>query len=156
MHNNAASQVEVRVLTQYEPEIAAGLGRLMLDLSDSVSGDPVAAERLRAIIDSPDHDQLVAELDGRIVGAAALSHIRGTLGDKAYLEDFVTSNEARGKGVGHLLWVAMENWCTHRGITVMDFTSSYARKEAHKFYKSHGATICNETAPFRVTFTKDK
>lgn len=155
MPDSAVAKVEISVLTQYTPEIAAELGELMLGLSDSVSGEPIAEGHLRAIIGSPDHDQFVAEIDGRVVGAAALSHIRGTLGGKAYLEDFVTSNDARGKGVGHLLWVAMENWCLSRGITVMDFTSSHAREEAHRFYFAHGAVIRNETAPFRVIFTKE-
>lgn len=155
MTDSIAAKIEVRTLTQYEPEVAAELGRLMLDLNDKASGEPIPEERLRAIIESPNHDQFVAELGGRIVGAAVLSHIYGTLGDKAYLENFVTSREVRGKGVGDRLWFAMKEWCMDRDLMVMDFMSGYTSQEAHRFYHAHGATV-RDIIPFRVTFTKDE
>ena len=145
----------VYAVEAYTPEVATALGRLTTFLSDSASGAPIPEERLRMLVENDAYEQLVAERDGRIVGAATLTHIGGIMPDsKAYLEDFVTDVHVRGTGAGQKLWEAMEQWCIDRGLTKMDFTSSYDRAQAHEFYLRNGAVIRSETAPFRAVFIK--
>ncbi len=151
----AIENVTVRTLEEYTPRVAAQLGELACFLTPDVSGEPIDEARLREIIESDSHEQFVAELDGRIVGAAALSEVRGLLGKKAYLEDFVTDEAVRGQGAGHQLWGAMIRWCEARDIPSLAFTSSYSREEAHAFYAAHGAVIRDETAPFVVAIKKE-
>jgi len=146
------NEVEVKILTEYTPEVARGLGRLTPFLSEAGTGKPVPEVQLRKIIEANDHVQFIALLDNQIVGAATLVEIRGILREKAYLQDFVTDAAVRGKGVGHKLWVAIESWCMDHGITTMDFTSRYDRPAAHDFFIKHGAKIRDVTAPFRVVF----
>jgi GNAT superfamily N-acetyltransferase len=142
-------ETSVERLTQYSEHDAEQLGRLMPFLSDSFTGEPVDAELLNTIITSPYHDQLVARLEGRIVGGATLSLVIGAAaGKKGYLEDFVTDPTVRGKGVGGKVWDEMLAWCREHEVS-LDFTSRPSREAAHRFYHSHGAVV-RETTVFHV------
>lgn len=145
----ANPEVSVERLTEYSFEDAAGIGRLMPFLSERLSSDPIPEDLLREIIDSPHHEQLVARLDSRIVGAATLSLLMGPAAGRAgYLEDFVTDPELRGRGIGDTLWTEMMQWCDEHGIG-LEFTSKPSRQAAHRFYLSHGAVV-RDTTVFRV------
>ena len=141
--------VEVQRLSEYAEADAVGIGRLMPFLSERLSGDPMNAERLKAIINSPYHEQLVARLNGRIVGAATMNLLMGPGMDKeGHLEDFVTDPEVRGRGIGDKVWQEMLARCRENGVN-LSFTSKPSRELAHRFYKNHGAEIRNTTV-FRV------
>lgn len=148
-------EISVRTIEEYSDDVACRLGELVCFLTPSATGEPIHESRLRAIIDSDSHDQLVAEVEGRIMGAATLSVVRGLLGTKAYLEDFVTDAEIRGQGAGDAMWQKMIEWCKGRNLDGMAFTSSYSREEAHRFYLSHGAEIRTTSAPFWVDLNKE-
>jgi GNAT superfamily N-acetyltransferase len=145
--------VTVERIAEYTPEDAAGLGRLMPFLSDRLSGDPMDEQLLRAIVESPHHEQLVARLDQTIVGAATMNILMGPgAGRQGYLEDFVTDPEVRGQGIGDKVWQGMIDWCTEQGIDLA-FTSHPSREAAHRFYLSHGAET-RDTSVFFVEVTR--
>jgi GNAT superfamily N-acetyltransferase len=138
--------VTVERLTEYSPEAAEQIGILAPYLSERFNADPVDEIELRTIIDSTDYEQLVARLEGRIVGAATLSLIRGAISGKiGYLADFVTHADVRGQGAGDIIWEEMIRWCEEQGVD-MSFTSSPTREEAHTFYFAHGAEARDTTA----------
>ncbi|MFO0882489.1 MAG: GNAT family N-acetyltransferase [Candidatus Saccharimonadales bacterium] len=142
-------EVKVERLQEYSEADAAGIGRLMPYLSERLSNEPVAEDLLRAIIDSPYHDQLVARLNGLIVGAATMNLLMGPgVNKQGYLEDFVTDPEVRGVGIGDKVWQAMVTWCQEQDID-FTFTSHPAREAAHRFYIKHGAEV-RDTTVFRV------
>ena len=145
--------IHVERLQAYTPEDAIGIGVLMPHLSDSFPNSPIPEERLRTIVESNYHDQLVArEESSRIVGAATLSLILGAgAGSKAYLEDFVTDPET--KGVGSALWQEMGAWCVERDVE-LHFTSRPSRVAAHHFYLNRGAQIRNTNA-FKKDFSAE-
>lgn len=121
----------------------------MPHLSQRKDSTPMSEELLTEIIDSPHHEQLVARLDGKIVGTATLSIILGpAAGRVGYLEDFVTDSELRGIGIGAKLWDEIVAWCNEHDID-LEFTSKPSREAAHKFYRSHGAVV-RETTVFHV------
>jgi len=137
-------------LETYREADAAGIGRLMPFLSEKLSDEPVAEDILRTIIESPHHDQLVAKIDGLIVGAATMNLLMGPgVHKQGYLEDFVTDPEVRGQGIGDRVWQAMIDWCKEQDVD-LSFTSNPSREEAHRFYLSHGAEI-RETSVFQVS-----
>lgn len=140
----------VERLQVYRPEDAAGIGRLMPFLNSSFSSDPIPEERLRNIVESNYHDQLVArQTDDRIVGAATLSLIMAAgAGRKGYLEDFVTDPET--KGVGSALWREMGRWCLEQQVD-LHFTSRPTRIAAQHFYLNRGAEI-RDTNTFKKDF----
>lgn len=119
-------------------------------LNSSFSSDPIPEERLRNIVESNYHDQLVArQTDDRIVGAATLSLIMAAgAGRKGYLEDFVTDPET--KGVGSALWREMGRWCLEQQVD-LHFTSRPTRIAAQHFYLNRGAEI-RDTNTFKKDF----
>lgn len=139
----------VERVKDYSPEIAAGIGRLMPFLNEKFSDQPMAEELLKRIIESPNHLQLVARIDGIVVGSATLSIILGPGVDKeGYLSDFVTDPEYRGRGVGGKIWEEIMNWCREQEIGLA-FTSNPKRQDAHRFYLDHGAKV-RDTTVFNV------
>ena len=144
----------VERLRTYTPEDAAGIGRLMPFLSASHSAAPIPEERLRAIVESTHHEQLVAREDTKysIVGAATLSLTMGAgAGAKGYLEDFVTDPEVRG--AGSALWQEMGKWCLEHSVD-LHFTSHPTRIAAHHFYLNRGTEI-RDTTVFKKDFRND-
>ena len=133
----------VERLTAYSPRDAAEIGALMSQLSPDRGDKPVPEELLRHIVDSPDHDQLVARSPERIIGAATLSVIYdASKGRKGWLEGFVTDQHSGIRGVGRQLWDEMGAWCAERQIE-LHFTSRPDRELAHRFYLKNGAVIRN-------------
>ncbi len=132
--------ITVHRLTSYDPADAAGIGRLMPMLSDSFSSQPISEALLTEIIASDHHEQLVARLDSKIVGAATLSIIIGAgAGKKGWLEDFVSDQQAGVTGIGQAIWNEMGVWCQEHDID-LHFTSRPSRLNAHEFYARNGAT----------------
>lgn len=147
--NQPDSSAIVEELTSYTDEDATQIGKVLPHLSDTFDGQPIPESRLKAIIDSPSHAQLVARVNDEIVGIASLSLIMGAgSGYTVWLEDFVVSPEARGTGVADKLWDAMIDWCKQKQAKALNFTSRSSRVAAHRFYEKHGATI-RDTSVFR-------
>lgn len=145
-------EVVVNRLVDYSDEAAEQLGLLRADLREGRPVAPADPELLREIIASDYHDQYVAVMHNRIVGAATMSLTLGALagGRKSWLEDFVVSSaeEIRGKGVGYkLFWEGVISWSRQRHARELAFHSNALRVEAHKFYKRQGCEISG-TSPF--------
>ena len=135
--------MEIKLLTNYTKETANQIRQLLIQLSRSGKDKGEIPESwFNDIIASPWHDLLIAEEDGKILGIASLSVIMGPgIKKNAYLEDFVTDSEARGKGIGTALWNAMLDWAKEKGCARLEFTCGNGREVAQHFYKSHGAEI---------------
>lgn len=133
--------LNVERLTVYNPQDAAKIGELLPILSSNFPDKPVDEKLLRDIIDSPHHEQIVARLDGKIVGIATLSITIGVgAGRKGYLEDFVVNPATQGQGVGSAIWAEITDWCKENGLK-LHFTSNAKREAAHRFYLKHGAVV---------------
>ncbi len=141
----------VKALTEYTPEVGARVRELLIQLSRSGKDKGEIPEAwFHDIIDSPWHDLLIAEDDGKILGMAAMSVTMGAgIRKNAYLEDFVVDNTTRGQGVGGMLFEAMLEWGRKKGCKRMEFTCGNGREVAQQFYKSHGAEVY-DTNFFRV------
>lgn len=146
-----SGELQITEVREYSADVASGLGRLMRVLSEDLANEPIAEDRLRAIIESPTRAQLIAELQGRVVGAATLNLIVSLSGTKAWLDDFVVNNDEsiRGQGVGYKLWSEMLSWSREQGATSLQFTSKSTREAAQIFYRRQGARE-RDTIPFRI------
>ncbi len=133
----------VKKLETYTPEVAARVRELLIQLSRSGKDKgEIPREWFEDVINSPYHDLLIAEEDGKILGIATLSVIMGSgIRKNAYLEDFVTDSTVRGKGVGGALWNAMLEWAAEKSCKELEFTCGHGRESAQEFYKHHGAEI---------------
>lgn len=145
-------EVIVERVEGYSDEIAAAIGRLMPFLSEGTPATPIPEGQLRKIIDRPDRVQLIARLDGVVVGSAVLNTIDGNLHSKGWLEDFVADPGIRRRGIGSRLWEEMIRWCQEQGFDAMDFTSGDEREEAHEFYDNRAER--RKTVAYRAHIPK--
>lgn len=141
------SEIIIKPVTEYTPELAAQVRKLLIQLSRSGKDKgEIPASWFQEIIASPSHDLLIAcqiATDGseQLLGMASLSLILGPgIQKNAYLEDFVTDSTVRGQGIGKKLWLAMCDWARAKGAKRLEFTCGQGRESAQAFYEHHGAT----------------
>jgi GNAT superfamily N-acetyltransferase len=113
-------------------------------------GPPLPAcyvEALAAIADDPNNALLVAEVDGRVVGAFHLTIIQYVAyrgGRVAQIENVIVDPAERGRGVGE----AMMRWAIdearRRGCFRVQLTTNKVRKRAHRFYERLGFKASHE------------
>lgn len=130
-------EVQIRLLTEYSTQAAEEIGQLVPEINEQDDGRPVSEQYLNAIIESPDRDQFVAELHGKIIGAATLNLIIHPRKRKGWLDYIMVRSEYQGQGVGYKMWQSAEKWCVAQGAEMMDWTTSNI--EAMKFYERQGA-----------------
>ena len=135
--------MKITKLEKYTPETANQIRKLLIQLSRSGKDrGEIPQEWFDELITSPYHDMLIAVEDDKIIGIATLSiHMGPIIRKNAYLEDFVTDQTVRGKGIGSALWDAMLAWAKDKGCNNLEFTCGNGREASQQFYKNHGATI---------------
>lgn len=128
--------LEIRPADHVDDELVSAFATLIPQLSSS--SPPPSAEELRAIVDSPDSVLYIARLDGRIVGSLTLAFYRIPTGLKAWIEDVVVDDTARGQGVGEALNRAAIAEATHRRAKNISLTSRAKREAANRLYQRLG------------------
>jgi ribosomal protein S18 acetylase RimI-like enzyme len=128
--------VVVGAAEQVTAELVAAFARLIPQLSSS-SPAP-SADELAAIIAAPDQVLFVAELDGEVVGSLTLAWYRMPTGVKAWIEDVVVDESARGHGVGEALNRAAIDEARRRGAKNVNLTSRPSREAANRLYRRLG------------------
>ena len=96
-------------------------------------------ERLRRVLGRPEHQLIVAELEGRTVGwlhAAVWESIEAD--PFVVIRGLVVDRNHRRQGVGRLLMEHAERWALAQGCHVVRLSSSSVRTEAHRFYEHLG------------------
>jgi len=128
--------VTVDIATEATPDLVETIGRILPQLSKS-SPAPTTAE-VAEIINSPASDLLVARVDGRIVGTLTLVIFRIPTGMRAWIEDVVVDDAARGQGVGEALNRFALDVAKQRGCKTVDLTSRPSRQAANRMYQRIG------------------
>lgn len=133
--------ISVRAATEVDDGFVEVFSRLIPQLSSS-SPPPTAAELL-SIIDNPNSVLFIAELDGdddvrSVVGSLTLAFYRIPTGLKAWIEDVVVDESARGLGVGEALNVAAIDESRQRGAKNVSLTSRSSREAANRLYQRLG------------------
>ncbi len=128
VHVVEAQTVDQRLLDAFE--------RLTPQLSSSgiVPGEDVLTE----IVASPATVLLMAEDEGRYVGSLTLVLFRIPTGMRAWIEDVVVDESARGRGVGSALNVAAIERAQRVGARTVDLTSRPSREAANRLYRRLG------------------
>jgi ribosomal protein S18 acetylase RimI-like enzyme len=122
-------------------EVVTAVARLLPQLS---SATPPTASELEAII-ADGQTFFVARLDGQIVGCLTLVLYRIPTGLKAWIEDVVVDEAARGHGVGEALNLAAIDEARRRGANAVNLTSRTAREAANRLYQRIGFTARDST-----------
>lgn len=115
-------------------EVVAALARLLPQLS---SATPPNASELATVI-AGGSTVFVARVDGAIVGSLTLVMYRIATGLKAWIEDVVVDEAARGHGVGEALNFAALEEARRRGAKAVSLTSRPSREAANRLYQRIG------------------
>ena len=120
-------------VTSVTADLVEAFGRLIPQLS-STSPAPTV-EELDAIVLSPASVLLVARDDaGRIVGSLTLALFRVPTGIRAWIEDVVVDDSARGVGAGAARVEAAVARAPVAGAKSVDLTSRPSREAANRLY----------------------
>ena len=140
-------RVKVEIATTLTPAIVDAVARLMPQLSSS-SPPPTTAD-LSDVVASPATDLFIAIVDGgTIVGTATLATFRIPTGMRAWIEDVVVDDAARGAGVGHALTTAMLDRARELGCVTVELTSRPSREAANRLYRRAGF-VARDTNVYR-------
>jgi ribosomal protein S18 acetylase RimI-like enzyme len=129
--------VTVSELHDVTPEALDAFARLLPQLSSSAPA--LSEEALREMVDSDaSHILLATDDDGRIVGSMTLVVFRIPTGVRAWIEDVVVDEAARGLGSGEALNRAAIELAHSLGARTIDLTSRPSRVAANALYRKLG------------------
>ncbi|MBJ7308241.1 MAG: GNAT family N-acetyltransferase [Acidimicrobiia bacterium] len=133
------ANVQIIEATDVTPELVAAFERLIPQLSSS---NPAPTEtELAAICESEASVLLIAvdrDADDRILGSLTLAWFRIPTGVRAWIEDVVVDETARGHGVGELLNRGALDRARELGAKTVDLTSRPSREAANRLYQRIG------------------
>jgi ribosomal protein S18 acetylase RimI-like enzyme len=129
--------VKVVTATSSTPALVEAVQRLTPQLSRSKP--PPTADEIAEIVSSPATDLFVATGDdGAVLGMSTLVVFRIPTGVRAWIEDVVVDEAARGLGVGEALNRAMLDRARDLGCVTVDLTSRPSREAANGLYRKLG------------------
>lgn len=104
--------------------------------------------------DNPVWKAFVAEVDGQIAGFALYYTRYSTWkGCRLYLEDFIVTENARGQGIGKLLFEAVVQEAKDKGYNGMSWQVLDWNDPAINFYNKYNASL--ESGWLNASFSKD-
>jgi len=105
---------------------------------------------VKDMVTSPAVDQFVArDDDGTIVGVSTLVVFRIPTGVRAWIEDVVVDEQARGGGVGEALTREAIEIAGASGARTVDLTSRREREAANRMYRKVGFAR-RQTTVYRI------
>jgi len=143
------SPVEVVIAEAATTEVVEAFARLLPQLSPSAAR--LTRESLAEIIGAPHNTVLLAcdpHAGSRIVGTLTLVIFRIPTGVRAWIEDVVVDDGARGRGAGEALTRAAVDLAKQRGAKTVDLTSHRSRHAAHRLYEKAGFHV-RDTSVYR-------
>jgi ribosomal protein S18 acetylase RimI-like enzyme len=128
--------IGIEVLGEVTDEVVEAFGRLLPQLS--TSSKPLDAAALEAMVASPAVTVLLARSNGQIAGSLTLAMFPIPTGLRAWIEDVVVDQSARGQGVGALLTQEALRLASDAGARTVDLTTRPAREAAGRLYERAG------------------
>lgn len=133
--------VDVEVVSKVTGELVEAFGRLLPQLSKSAP--PLDADALNAVASAQANSVLIARVDGQIVGTLTLVVFPIPTGVRAWIEDVIVDEAARGKEyggkrVGEALTIEAIRLAEQAGARTVDLTTRPSRVAAGKLYERLG------------------
>jgi ribosomal protein S18 acetylase RimI-like enzyme len=124
----------VEIVDEPTDEVVEAFARLIPQLSSAAPPDAAAL----ATIMAGGSTIFIARVDGAIVGTLTLVFYRIATGLKAWIEDVVVDESARGHGVGEALNIAALDEAKRHGAKAVSLTSRPSREAANRLYQRIG------------------
>jgi ribosomal protein S18 acetylase RimI-like enzyme len=128
--------IRVEILDDVTDEVVEAFARLVPQLSSSAK--PLDAAAIAAVASSPAVTLLVARSDGQITGTLSLVMFRIPTGLRAWIEDVVVDEAARGQGVGAILTREAVRLAREAGVRTVDLSTRPSREAAGRLYEREG------------------
>jgi ribosomal protein S18 acetylase RimI-like enzyme len=128
--------IAVETAASIDDDLVAAVATLIPQLSSS--SPPPSKEALGRIVDAPGSTLFVARDDGRIVGMLTLITFEIPTAVRAWIEDVVVDETARGQGVAAALVQAALEGAEAVGARTVDLTSRPDREAANRLYLRMG------------------
>jgi ribosomal protein S18 acetylase RimI-like enzyme len=141
--------IAVEVLDEVTSEVVEAFAGLLPQLSRSAK--PLDAAALRTIVSSPAVTMLLARSEGTIVGSLTLAMFPIPTGLRAWIEDVVVDESARGQGVGSVLTQEAMRLAREAGARTLDLSTRPARTAAGRLYERAGF-VQRDTRMYRYAF----
>jgi ribosomal protein S18 acetylase RimI-like enzyme len=145
------ANVQIIEAAEVTPELVAAFERLIPQLSSS---NPAPTETELAAICESEASVLLLAVDrdaaDHILGSLTLAWFRIPTGVRAWIEDVVVDEAARGHGVGELLNRAALDRARELGAKTVDLTSRPSREAANRLYQRIGF-VARDTNVYRFT-----
>ena len=126
----------ITIATEVTDELVQAFAHLIPQLSSS--NPPPSRDQLQAIISSDASTVFIARVDGHIVGSLTLAVFLIPTATRAWIEDVVVAESARGHGVGEALNTAAITEARRRGAVTVELTSRPSRESANRLYQRLG------------------
>lgn len=139
---------EVTICESVTDEVVEAFARLIPQLSSS--NPPPSRSQLESLVSSEASTLFVARVEGRIVGSLTLATFRIPTGVRAWIEDVVVDESARGHGVGEALNRAALDLARSEGAITVELTSRPSREAANRLYLRMGFVV-RDTNVYRFT-----
>lgn len=128
--------INVTEILEADEAILSSINRLLPQLSKS--SKPINLNQLKQLTGSDCTRLFVAMDEEAILGMLSLVVFSIPTGIKAWVEDVVVDEDARGKGVGKLLMSNAMEAAESLGAKSVDLTSRPSREAANKLYQVIG------------------
>ena len=144
----------VDAVEEASPDVVAAISRLLPLLSRSAV--PPTQDQVAEIVNSPVSTLFIAKDDrtGEIVGTLTLVVFRIPSGVRAWIEDVIVAEEARGQGCGEALSRAALEAARVAGARTVELTSRPSREAANRLYRKIGF-VERETNVYRYSFDSE-
>ncbi len=128
--------VVVEAVDVATPELVTALNGLLPQLSSNAQ--PLSLADLETLVHSPSTTLFVARNEDDVVGTLTLVVFPIPSGERAWIEDVVVDEGARGLGVGEALTRAALDVARSNGVRTVDLTSRPSREAANALYLKLG------------------
>jgi ribosomal protein S18 acetylase RimI-like enzyme len=128
--------VVVSEVEEVTPELVEAFVRLVPQLSSS--SPPPGHDELQEIVDSASVLFMARDTSDHLVGSLTLALFRVPTGLRAWIEDVVVDESARGAGAGEALVAAALERAGALGARSVDLTSRPSREAANRLYVRMG------------------
>jgi ribosomal protein S18 acetylase RimI-like enzyme len=141
-------EARIREVSTASVDVLDALQRLVGELSSSAA-KPRAAD-LEEIVESPVTRLIVArDREDDVLGMLTLVLFRIPTGLRAWIEDVVVDERARGEGVGEALTREAIRIASESGARTIDLTSNRSREAANQMYSKLGFSR-RDTTVYRI------
>jgi len=133
--------MEIYEAREVTDELLAVFQRLVPQLSSSAKVP--GRQEIQEMIDSPAVVLLLASDERQVLGSLSLVVFRIPTGVRAWIEDVIVDQAARGRGIGEALTRAALDRAKEMGAKTVDLTSRPSRESANRLYQRVGFELRN-------------